>query len=383
MKNLDHLTRRPPRSGETEPEAVSSRILLNTLAIPFGLIGYAETWNALRTAFEWDMWVTEPFWILGAAALIWLVIAHTIPGCRTNITLANQLRHPAQGPLAAILPVSVVLLGTHLHLTVPGAGTIAVYVGAACGFVYAAWLTTLWIRKQVPVEAIHGGYFLPTVAAGYISAGAFAAIGNMPLAIAAFSMGTFFWFVIFTILLARLALVAPLPGPLTPTLAILIAPPAVGGMAWLELNGRTLDWVTTALLGSTIFMLLIQVALIPTYRKLQFTLGLWSFTFSTTAVTSQVIALSSLARYPGWQAVAIAALTTVTILILVIALKSLAAGGFTKRGARDEERQLGTADDLVAPAPACRARVSVPPVEPHPHPKEKPTVRNEHVYSDQ
>jgi tellurite resistance protein len=244
---------RPP-NRETKTDAVSSRIPLNTLAIPFGLIGYAGTWNATRTAFGWEKWVSEPFWTLALAALIWLIVAHTIRGRHTSSTLADQLRHPAQGPLAAILPIIVVLLGSHLFARVPVAGEILVYAGSATGFIFAAWLTALWIRKQVPVEALHGGYFLPTVAAGYISAGAAATIGNMPLAIAAFSMGTFFWIVIFTILIARLALVTPLPGPLTPTLAILAAPPAVGGMAWLAINGRTLDWVTVALLGSTIFM---------------------------------------------------------------------------------------------------------------------------------
>ncbi|WP_172582581.1 hypothetical protein [Subtercola boreus] len=321
---------------------------MNTLAIPFGLLGYAGTWNAARTAFGWEAWVTEPFWALATAALIWLIIAHTIRGRHTSSTLADQLRHPAQGPIAAIFPASVVLLGAHLYPSIPIAGAILVYSGAASGFVFAAWLTTLWIRKQVPVEAIHGGYFLPTVAAGYISAGAFAAIGNMLFAIAAFSMGTFFWIVIFTILLARLALVAPLPGPLTPTLAILAAPPAVGGMAWLAMNGRTLDWVTVALLGATIFMVLIQIALIPTYRKLTFTLGFWSFTFSMAAVASQTIVLSDLARYPGWQVVAIAALAAVSVLIIVIAIKSLTAGGSFRRRARQEERQITQADDLVA-----------------------------------
>jgi tellurite resistance protein len=347
---------RSPRTTETKTDPVSSRIPLNTLAIPFGLIGYAGTWNSARAAFGWGAWVTEPFWIVAAAALIWLVAAHTIRGHRTSSPLSDQLKHPAQGPIAAILPASVVLLGAHLHPSIPLAGEVLVYAGSASGFVYAAWLIALWIRRQVPVEAIHGGYFLPTVAAGYISAGSAAAIGNTPLAIAAFSMGTFFWAVIFIVLLARLALVAPLPGPLTPTLAILAAPPSVGGMAWLAMNGRTLDWVTVALFGSTIFMMLIQIALIPTYRRLQFTLGFWAFTFSMAAVASQVIVVSDLTRYPGWQIVAVAALVAVSALILTIAIKSLTTGGALKRGAHREERQLARADDLVAhPEPPRRA----------------------------
>lgn len=354
--NLKHSVNRPSRNKETKSDPVSSRITLNTLAISFGLIGYAGTWNAARTAFEWEKWIPDPFWILATVALIWLIIAHTIRGRHTSSTLADQLKHPAQGPLAAILPISVVLLGAHLYPTIPLAGEILVYAGSVSGLVFAAWLTALWIRNQVPVEAIHGGYFLPTVAAAYISAGAAAAIGNTSLAIAAFSMGTFFWIVIFTILLARFALVTPLPGPLTPTLAILAAPPAVGGMAWLAINGRTLDWVTVALFGATIFMLLIQIALIPTYLKLQFTLGFWAFTFSMAAVASQIIVLSDLARYPGWQVVATAALVAISALIIGIAVKSLTAQGSLRRGVREEERPLTKADDAVV-RPKSRRRV--------------------------
>ena len=359
-------TSRPPRASKKVTEAESSRIPLNTLAIPFGLIGCAGTWSSARTAFGWETWVTEPFWILATVALIWLVIAHTLRGQHTNGTLADQLRHPAQGPIAAIFPASVVLLGAHLYLSVPVAGAILVYAGAAAGFLFAAWLITLWIRKQVPVEAIHGGYFLPTVAAAYIPAGAAATIGNRPLAIAAFSVGTLFWVATFTILLARLALVAPLPDPLVPTLAILAAPPAVGGIAWLGLNGRALDWVTVALFGSTIFMLLVQIALIPTYRKLQFTLGFWSFTFSTAAVASQVIGLSDLVRYPGWQVVVVIALAAVSTLITLIAVKSVLARGSSHGGAR-EERQIVDADDLVArlDEPGARPTSALHTTSPH------------------
>ena len=328
-------------------EPRSARIPLNTLAIPFGLLGFAGCWSTAGAAFDWPPWTVEPFWILAIGALVWLVVAHIVRGRRAADTLGAQLRHPAQGPLAAIAPVSVTLVGVHLHPNVPAVAEILVYAGAAAGFVFAAWLTTQWMTRPLPVEAVHGGYFLPTVAAGYVSAGASASIGNVPVAIAAFGMGTFFWIVLFVIILARLAFVAPLPGPLTPTLAILAAPPAVGGMAWLAMNGRTLDWVSIVLLGSTAFMMLIQVALIPVYRRLTFTLGFWSFTFSLASVASQIIALSDIARYPGWQVVAIATLGAISTLIVAIAIKSLTDGREIRHRTRREERQLETADQLV------------------------------------
>ncbi|MGV8967221.1 MAG: transporter [Cellulomonas sp.] len=338
-------SRRDPAKPQRPP--ARPRIPLNTLAIPFGLLGFAGCWSTARIAFSWDPWVAQVFWIIATVVLAWVVAAHTVRGRHAGSTLRSQLKHPAQGPIAAILPVSVTLIGAHLYTNVPAVAAVLVYVGAGTGLAFAAWLTTLWIRQSIPVQSIHGGYFLPTVAAGYITAGAAAAIGNTTLAVAAFGMGTFFWIVIFTIVLARLALVAPLPGPLTPTLAILVAPPAVGGMAWLAMNGRHLDRVSIVLLGSTVFMMLIQIALFPTYRRLRFTLGFWSFTFSTAAVASQIIAISDIVGYPGWQAVVIAVLSATSGLIVVISVKSLTATRRSKNGTRDEERRLAAADHQV------------------------------------
>ena len=332
----------------------SSRIPLNTLAIPFGLIGWAGCWTTATAGLGWASWTAEPFWAIAVVALIWLVVAHTVRGRRASATLVEQLRHPAQGPIAAIAPLSLVLLGAHIHQTLPVLGSVLVYLGAATCFLYSGWLTALWIRGTIPIEAVHGGYFLPTVAAGFITAAAAANIGNPALAFAAFGFGAFFWAVLFALLFVRLVLASPLPGPLTPTLAILVAPPSVGGMAWLAMNGHRIDAVGLVLFGLTAFMVLIQIALIPTYRKLHFSLGFWSFTFSAAAVASQTIALSRIANYDGWQVVAIAALVAVSILVVSIAAKSLAKGLTTDHGEQKEEQQLVTADNSVETSPPAR-----------------------------
>ena len=318
----------------TDVAPAPSRIPLNTLAIPFGLVGYAGTWSSVGVAFHWNGWIAEAFWIIATCALVCTVALHAIRGHRASEALASQLTHPAQGPLAAIVPISVVLLGAHLHLWAPLAGTGLVYGGAVTAAVFAAWLVARWITRPLPIGAIHGGYFLPTVAGGFVVAQALAVVGSFAVATASFAVGVLFWVVIFTIVLARLAFSAPLPDPLVPTLAILVAPPAVAGMAWLAMNGQIIDGVSTALLGATMFMLLIQIALIPTYRRLHFTLGFWSFTFAIASVCSQAIILSGISRYPGWQTVIVVALAGISALIVAIACRSIGAMRTDRRSLR-------------------------------------------------
>ena len=93
-----------------------------------------------------------------------------------------------------------------------------------------------------------------------------------------------FWVIMFVVLFARLAVRPPLPDALTPTLAIIVSPPAVAGTAWIAITGRTDDVMQLALTGLTVVLVLMQLALVPRYRRLPFSLGFWSFTFPFAAV---------------------------------------------------------------------------------------------------
>ena len=98
------------------------RIPLNTLAIAFGLAGLAEVWTAgadvlgLPSAIGWTLWA------VAAIAWLWLLIAHLARGARTHLPLGDQLRHPVQGPIASLVPVVALLLGSALHHLQPVAG---------------------------------------------------------------------------------------------------------------------------------------------------------------------------------------------------------------------------------------------------------------------
>ncbi|MBT2502851.1 transporter [Curtobacterium sp. ISL-83] len=342
------------------------RIPLNTLAIAFGLFGLAETWSAATAALGFAWWTAEPFWFVAVTALVWLVVAHLRRGRHSTETLAAQLRHPAQGPVAAIVPVGITLTGAHLCTFSPPVGAPLACVGVAAAVLFGAWIIGRWIQGPLSVESIHGAYLLPAVAAGYISSQAFAAAGNHALAMAAFGVGALFWLVLLTVVFARLLLGPPLPAPLAPTMAVLVAPPAVGGLAWFALNGHRMDGLAEAFVGVTAFMVLVQGALVPTYRRLTFSLGFWSFTFPLSAAASLAIAWAAITRGPGWQVVVVAALTVVTGVIAAIAVRSSVPiiPGTRRRTteravAAAEERQLEVADDLVE-APAHPAAPSSP-----------------------
>ncbi|MBK4347393.1 transporter [Lacisediminihabitans changchengi] len=325
------------------------RIPLNTLAIGFGVAGVAELWTVTVTALEWPSWIPEILWAITLVVWLWLLIAHTYRGSRSADTLASQLRHPAQGPIAAIVPLIGMLLGEDLHrfAPVPGQIVVALSIAAAAGF--ATWLISYWLSGALELTAIHGGYFLPTVAAGFVASATAQSVGFHAVAVGAFAIAVFFWGVIFTLLIARLAFRPALPGPLMPTLAILVAPPTVGGSAWFSLTGQQPGTVAYAFAGLAVLMILLQIALIPRFRVLSFSLGFWSFTFPYTAVSSYAVEWLEISRPAGWVAYCVAILVIFTGFVVAIAVRTLM---LTIAGRRAQEhtgeRQLQRANDQDA-----------------------------------
>ncbi|MBX3098450.1 MAG: transporter [Salinibacterium sp.] len=323
------------------------RIPLNTLAIAFGLAGLAGAWSAAVRLLGVPAVVAEGLWIVASIAWVWLIAAHLARGFRSTESAADQLRHPVQGPIAALVPLVGMLLGAHLHRLVPLAGTVLVIASIVAVALLAGWMLSFWVRGGLKPESLHPGYLLPTVGGGLVASLAATSIGLPAVAMGAFAVGIFFWLAIFPLLLARLAVLPALPGPLTPTLAILIAPPVVAGSAWFAVMGERDDPISQSLLALTVVMLLLQLALVPRYLRLTFSLGFWSFTFPFSATAVYGIEWLSVVAFPGWQLFAWLLLAVVTVLIVGISIRSLVLVGGARRGSREAERELVVADDAL------------------------------------
>ncbi|QCO97241.1 potassium-tellurite ethidium and proflavin transporter [Arthrobacter sp. 24S4-2] len=320
-----HVT--PATSGRT-------RVPLNTLAIPLGLAGLAQVWSVATSALSLPFELGQAFWLIAAISWIWTIAVHVYRGTRTDQPLSHQLTHFAQGPLAALLPIAAMLLGAALHRTIPIAGTVLTLISLGAAAAFAAWILSFWMRGEMPLESVHGGYYLPISAAGLVGALTAAETGPEWLAVGSFAIGIFFWLVISVFVFLRLALRPTMPAPLVPTLAIMMAPPAVASAAWLTISGGRPDHVFEGLTAMTALMMMIQVLLLPRYCALPFSLGFWSFTFPVASVAALAITWLHLLQPLAWQAITVGLLAAVTLLVVSIATKSILLLIATAREAR-------------------------------------------------
>ncbi len=303
----------------------ATRLPLNTFAISFGLAGLAATWSAAQGALRLPWWIPQIFWALAGFAWLFLIVLHMWRGVRSAESTLAQLRHPVQGPLGGLIPATAMLLTADLGAFELTAARVLLVIVVAVSGTYAAWLIATWFEGRLSLDAFHGGYMLPTVAGGLISAEVAGKLGLMHFGWALFGVGVIFWVALMTVILLRLTIRPALPDALVPTIAITIAPPAVAGSAWLTLTGiKHYDETAAALCGITVAFVLVQLAMVPRYTRLRFSLGFWSFSFPTASATTFAINSLSLETEAPWRFAAVTVLlVAVTLLITAIAVRSV------------------------------------------------------------
>ena len=122
-----------------------------------------------------------------------------------------------------------------------------------------------------------------------------------------------------------------LPTPLLPTIAIEVAPPVVAGNAWFVLNGGRIDAVAAGLAGYAVLMVLVQLRMIPVYRRVPFGPGWWAFSFSYAAAFTLAVNWLAAERVPGrsgWIVGLLAVLTAGIAALAVPTVRRLMRGSY-------------------------------------------------------
>jgi len=131
-------------------------------------------------------------------------------------------------------------------------------------------------------------------------------------------VGLVYWLGLLPIVLRRLFVEGTMPARLMPTLAILVAPPAVASISWVKLGGAWTDPIATVLLALTMFQVVVLATLAPDLRKVPFALPSWAYTFPLAAASVALIAAQAAGAGDlyGWCGGVTLAIATALVLFL-------------------------------------------------------------------
>jgi tellurite resistance protein len=301
------------------------RVPPSFFSIPFGIAGLGLVWLLMTSLYGSPAVISDVLFILAAA--VWLVLAFGVLArlTRAPAIVIGELRDPVLSPFWGVVFIVGMQLAIGLAPHAYGVARVVfiVFLVATVGF--GGWITGEWITSPLDLSRFHPGYVLPTVAGGFIAAQGAAEFGLRAVGWMTFGAGIVCWLMIGSLTLNRLLFMRMLPAALIPLLAIELAPPAVGGNAYFALDRGVPSTLAYGLAGYTGLMIVVQLRLLPVYRRLSFSNSFWAFTFTWTAVAAFALRWLHIERPGGETVYAGLVAGAASLLIAAVAARSLVA----------------------------------------------------------
>ncbi|MBE0453647.1 SLAC1 anion channel family protein [Roseovarius autotrophicus] len=249
-----------------------------------GLCGFTLAMRAGETAAGLTHLASGAAHLLTLAVFVVVAFAYLAKALRHPGAVAEEWAHPVS--LAFFPAISIALLLFAV-----------VMLERAPGIAHALWLIAVPVQLILTLAVVSGWIGSRAFQHGHLTPAWFIpAVGNVVVAVAGVplgyveaswfftSIGLIFWLVLLALVMNRLIFHDPLPERLQPTLVILIAPPAVGYLAWLSLVGEVDAFARVLLNGAYLFALIVAVQA-PRLLRLPFSLAHWALSFPLAAVT--------------------------------------------------------------------------------------------------
>jgi tellurite resistance protein len=314
-----------------EPQAVSggsAKAVVPLIPAAFfgmvlGLAGLGTAWRAAAVIWPVPAVIGE---ILSLVAVVVWAVLITLYGAKWVFNRPEAIaeaEHPVQCCFIGLVGVSTMLAGLAMLPYLVLMATILFCVGSAFTLLFALWRTGgLWHGGRDPAMTT-AVLYLPTVAGSFVTTAGASALGFPDWGLLAFGAGFLSWLAIESVLLHRLLTGPELAQPLRPTIAIQLAPPAVGSVAYLSVTTGVPDIFVHAMIGYGLLQALLLLRLLPWILKQPFAASYWASTFGATALATACIRMAGRGDVGAIAQLAPYVFVAANIVVIVIALGTL------------------------------------------------------------
>ncbi len=297
---------------------------ISWFAVVMGMTGFTIAWHRAETLFA--MPVKPSPVLLGLTITIFLVLAgfYLAKAVKYPDSVRAEFGHPVKLNFFPTISIGLILISIAVLPYSDSASLVCWAVGTLLHLTFTLYVLSVWLHHtHFEVAHINPAWFIPIV-------------GNILVPIAGvqhaspevswffFSIGLVFWLVLLTIIFYRMFFHHPLPAKLLPTLFILIAPPAVGFISWIQLTGEV-DAFARILYYSAIFLTLMLMTQVRRFLRLEFFLSWWAYSFPMAAITIATFVMYHQLQLAFFKGLGVVLLLLLTVLIAVLAGKTAQA----------------------------------------------------------
>ncbi|ADC63973.1 SLAC1 anion channel family protein [Allochromatium vinosum] len=308
MENTSHTTNR------------LANFPVSFFSMVMGLSGLTIGWEKIQSILGRDLGLTP--WLLGTTGTIFgfLAINYLLKLVLYRGAVVRELRHPIKINFFPTISMSLLLLAIAFLPISMSISAPLWMAGTGLHLLFTLYIVNVWIHHEYfQIHHMNPAWFIPAVGNVLVP------IAGVPLGYADlswffFSIGILFWLILLVIVFNRVLFHQPIEAHLMPTLFILIAPPAVGFIAYLQLSGE-LDSFARILYFFGLFLTLLLFTQVGRFIKLKFFLSWWAYSFPLAAISIATFVMSertgqSIYLYLGMGLLAL--LTAIIVLLLIL-----------------------------------------------------------------
>ncbi|WP_024791470.1 SLAC1 anion channel family protein [Lebetimonas sp. JS032] len=293
-------------------------------AVVMGLSGLTIAYAKAYHFLDFPYWPYFILLILDTAAFFGVFITYMIKWVKYPDAIKAEVNHPVKSSFIPAISISFLLISIAYMDYAPTISVTFWWIGAWLHLFFTFSVIKFWIRHSFDVKMISPAWFIPIVGNVLVPV-AGVDIVNEYINLFFFSIGIFYWIVLFTIVTYRMIFHHPLPKKLIPTFFILIAPPAVGFISYFRITFGSIDIFSMFLYLIALFTFFLLIAKKSLYTQIPFFISWWAYTFPLAAITIATTLIYSSFRNCSMYWFSLLLLAIVTVVVFYVAYKTYLA----------------------------------------------------------
>jgi tellurite resistance protein len=233
----------------------------------------------------------------------------------------KEFSHPIRINFFAAFSISILILSMIYRHIFDSLALVFFIIGALSHIFFTFYTIKYWVNNNLEMQHSNPAWFIPIV-------------GNLIVPIAGkgfvddsvlyfyFSIGIFFWIILFSIIFNRIIFHNQFAPKFMPTLFILIAPPAIGFISYIKLTGH-LDFFAQILFNLGLFFTILVFVMYKNFINIKFFISWWAFTFPMAAITLASVLMYDLTSKWFYGVLVYVLMSITTIIIILVARQTI------------------------------------------------------------
>ena len=236
----------------------------------------------------------------------------------------KEWHHPIKLSFFGTISIPILLLNIAFFPNNLFISKILWIIGSILQLVFSVSIFNIWIyRENFEIDHINPGWLIPVVGLILVPV---TGVEHFFIEISwlYYSAGLIMWISLFAIIYYRVIFHNPMEGKLFPTFLMFLAPPAVGFISYIKLNGH-IDNFGKILYSFALFMAVVMLFQLKVFSKLKFYLSWWTYSFPLSSMTISSLLMYKLTGTPAFKIIGIIFYLILVSVILMLIPKTLHA----------------------------------------------------------